>query len=254
MSQATHLSAALLQAPEARPETAAQQASALAFDWRTQLAAPLLGLLLLSVPLIAWDLDFEVAGWLWRWQGEQWLLKNSIWTETVLHQGGRALSQLGFLIVFVLAWRSRTRVELRRSTRPLLYLALAVLLSTAVAALGKRAMTYDCPWDMQAFGGDKVSLAVFERRPPNVADGHCFPAGHASAGYAWVALYFAAAAAGLSRRRQRLLLLGALLAGVTLGFAQQLRGAHFLSHDLWTAAICWFVALALTPMLRQSSR
>jgi membrane-associated PAP2 superfamily phosphatase len=30
------------------------------------------------------------------------------------------------------------------------------------------------------------------------------------------------------------------------GFShQQLRGAHFMSHDVWTAAICWFTALAL---------
>ncbi|MNV84902.1 hypothetical protein D3C71_1788110 [compost metagenome] len=33
--------------------------------------------------------------------------------------------------------------------------------------------------------------------------------------------------------------------GLLFGFAQQLRGAHFLSHDVWTLAISWFVALAL---------
>jgi hypothetical protein len=31
--------------------------------------------------------------------------------------------------------------------------------------------------------------------------------------------------------------------GVVFGATQQLRGAHFLSHDLWTAAICWFNSL-----------
>jgi membrane-associated PAP2 superfamily phosphatase len=27
--------------------------------------------------------------------------------------------------------------------------------------------------------------------------------------------------------------------------AQQVRGAHFLSHDLWTAFLSWFMSLAL---------
>ncbi|WP_210763428.1 hypothetical protein [Xanthomonas hydrangeae] len=32
------------------------------------------------------------------------------------------------------------------------------------------------------------------------------------------------------------------------GGVQQLRGAHFLSHDLWTAMICWCTALAVFRM------
>ena len=71
----------------------------------------------------------------------------------------------------------------------------------------------------------------------------CFPAGHASAGYAWVALYFFF----LARRpawRWRGLAIG-LIAGAVFGIAQQLRGAHFFSHDLWTLMICWSTALLL---------
>ncbi len=36
-----------------------------------------------------------------------------------------------------------------------------------------------------------------------------------------------------------------LLAGLLLGAAQQLRGAHFMSHTLWTGWICWSVAVLL---------
>jgi len=41
-----------------------------------------------------------------------------------------------------------------------------------------------------------------------------------------------------------------IAAGVVFGIAQQLRGAHFLSHDLWTAAICWTTAVGLYLWLR----
>ena len=37
---------------------------------------------------------------------------------------------------------------------------------------------------------------------------------------------------------------GALLLGVVYSAGQWARGVHFLSHDVWSLAICWFVALA----------
>jgi membrane-associated PAP2 superfamily phosphatase len=39
--------------------------------------------------------------------------------------------------------------------------------------------------------------------------------------------------------------------GLLFGFSQQLRGAHFLSHDLWTLAICWGTALGLFLWFRR---
>jgi membrane-associated PAP2 superfamily phosphatase len=45
--------------------------------------------------------------------------------------------------------------------------------------------------------------------------------------------------------RSGLVLFAVILAGVVFGFAQQLRGAHFISHDLTTALICWSVTLLL---------
>ena len=69
----------------------------------------------------------------------------------------------------------------------------------------------------------------------------CFPAGHASAGYAWMALYFFFLA---TRPQWRWLGLAVgIVLGLLFGVVQQLRGAHFLSHDLWTAVICWSCAL-----------
>lgn len=35
---------------------------------------------------------------------------------------------------------------------------------------------------------------------------------------------------------------GALWGGLALGVTQTLRGAHFSSHTLWTALVCWGVA------------
>ena len=41
----------------------------------------------------------------------------------------------------------------------------------------------------------------------------------------------------------------ALVIGLVFGIAQQLRGAHFLSHDLWALMVCWLVALSLHRLM-----
>jgi membrane-associated PAP2 superfamily phosphatase len=37
----------------------------------------------------------------------------------------------------------------------------------------------------------------------------------------------------------------AVAAGLVLGVSQQLRGAHYMSHTLWTAWVCWTVGFAI---------
>jgi membrane-associated PAP2 superfamily phosphatase len=48
-------------------------------------------------------------------------------------------------------------------------------------------------------------------------------------------------------------LIAALAAGLLLGLVQQLRGAHYLSHTLWTAWICWAVGFAIDAFLHRGS-
>lgn len=210
---------------------------------------PLCLLLPASLWLIASKADFVIAGYWFSLQGGEWALRDAFWTETLVHQGGRAASLLAWLAVLIAAARAHRQAG-GRWQAPLRYLAAAVLLSVAMVSLAKHGLSSDCPWDMQAFGGKRPTLSILDPRPADLPAGHCFPAGHASAGYAWVALYFALAAAGVRCGGPRLGLLAALGAGAVFGLSQQLRGAHFLSHDLWTLAICWCSALALRPMLR----
>lgn len=78
--------------------------------------------------------------------------------------------------------------------------------------------------------------------------GRCWPSGHASAGFCLFAWYFAALR--LERRRVALYLLaGVIVIGSLLSVGRVAQGAHFVSHCLWSAAVCWFVTLALYEAL-----
>jgi membrane-associated PAP2 superfamily phosphatase len=96
---------------------------------------------------------------------------------------------------------------------------------------------------MERYGGKVPYTRLVEGNPAGVINGRCFPAGHAAGGFSFVGIYFA-----LRDRHSKIARAGlaaGLILGTIYGYAQMARGAHFLSHTVWSAAICWFAALGL---------
>jgi membrane-associated PAP2 superfamily phosphatase len=131
----------------------------------------------------------------------------------------------------------------RRWRGPLGTMALSVLLGVGAVGAMKQVTNVDCPWSLTEFGGERPYVSLFADRPDNLQRGRCFPGAHSSSGFALFACYFAAL--GRGRWRARLALGVALLVGGGFAAGQEARGAHFLSHDLWSAAIMWFSCLAV---------
>jgi len=89
-----------------------------------------------------------------------------------------------------------------------------------------------CPWALDRYGGMEPYHHFFDPLPAGVKPdcGECFPAGHASGGFALMGL-------GLlfTRRRARWFGFAAgMTCGWIMGIYQMLKGAHFLSHTVTT--------------------
>ncbi|WAT15869.1 phosphatase PAP2 family protein [Xanthomonas fragariae] len=213
---------------------------------------PLACVLLASALLMGAGGDQWIADALYRLEGGHWLLKDHWFTSSVIHRVGKWLSTaagVSVLVLTVIAW---CRPRLRALRWPMTCLASSIALSTSLVSLLKSWTAMDCPWDLSRYGGTQAMIGLFESRHGIAASG-CFPAGHASAGYAWVALYFCALSLRPAWRFPGLF--AGLAAGLIFGVAQQLRGAHFLSHDLWSLTVCWVSALAMyCVMLARSGR
>lgn len=202
----------------------------------------LVGIAVLAA-MAATDIDFRWTGWLYGLEGQRWALKSAFVTETLIHRMGRDLSSLawlGVVVAWALTWR---RTAHRGARRPLAVLAVSVLLATSLVAWIKSWSNMDCPWDLLQYGGHRPYVGLWEARPAALGHNRCFPGGHASAGYAWMALYFFFLAVRPSWRW--LGLATGVVMGLVFGVAQQLRGAHFLSHDVWAALLCWSVAVVV---------
>ena len=186
--------------------------------------------------------DRWIADHLYQLEGHQWLWKDAWLTKQFIHLDGKRLSVaagVSTAVISAVSWSSSRWSRVRGSAT---YLLLSVSLATLIVSLLKRLTGMDCPWDLIPYGGPRPYIGLFSFRHGLAASG-CFPAGHASAGYAWVALYFAAASIKPGWRWCGLAI--GLFFGAVFGISQQVRGAHFLSHDLWALAVCWYTALAL---------
>lgn len=117
--------------------------------------------------------------------------------------------------------------------------ALRMALAAAAVALAREASRHSCPWDLVEFGGTAQWFGLLAELPANPGPGRCLPAAHASSGFALFGLYFALRAhrPGLAR----IALAAACALGTLAGAVQVLRGAHFVSHALWSGWIAWAV-------------
>jgi len=225
-------------------EHALMASTTLALDTPVADRGPLqdaLTLLLAFLALLAWDLgglDLPLVRWygsttgfVWR---DQWL------TGGVMHEGVRAAAWVVFGLLVVSIWRPLPFARLL-TRRERIWWVVTTLACVALIPLLKRASWTSCPWSLIEFGSGTaryVSHWAFGVR--DGGPGGCFPSGHASSAFSFLTGWF------VLRRRAplaaRIWLAVTLAAGLLFGWVQMMRGAHYLSHSLWTAWVCWAVA------------
>jgi membrane-associated PAP2 superfamily phosphatase len=207
---------------------------------RVVLRIGILGIMFTLALELFTDTDLALQDHLFNFQTGQWMVDPlarapRFWFYTfpklVLFPAGGLL-----LLAFFVA---PLRAKLRLSQRETLYLFCCIAGIPLLAGTGKNLTHVHCPSELARYGGTEEYAKVIARyRPPwKKVPPHCFPAGHASGGFALFGLYFL--------RRRPVWLLPGMAVGWTMGLYQMLKGAHFLSHTLMTM----FLALAFSAGL-----
>ena len=167
--------------------------------------------------------------------------KHSVFLEVWLHSRAKRVVILFGLLVLASWLISLRYTAWATHRRPLGYLVMALALSTVIVTPLKALTAVHCPWDLAQYGGEEIYTPLLAERAPTLKPGRCWPGGHASSGFSLFALYFL-----FRDKRPRLArgwLVGALLFGGLLSLGRMLQGAHFISHNLWTAAFDWLICL-----------
>lgn len=179
-------------------------------------------------------------------------LKNNVFLEIVMHQGLKnlmvfvSLTMIGLWMLGLKNWLPSTTslnkaIWIRTHHHQFLWVFVAMLIATSTISIFKHFSEHACPWSLLIYGGTQPLIPLFGRLPVGAEAGHCFPGGHASGGFALMAFYFGFRDT-LPKLAKTGLLIG-LIFGLLMGYAQMMRGAHFMSHNLWTAWIVWMVLL-----------
>jgi membrane-associated PAP2 superfamily phosphatase len=218
--------------------------------WIAHLALPVVAAFAILASLEHTGLDLWVADHWYAFEGYRWALRDHWLTYEVIHHDGKEVL-VGFgLMLTVLLVMSHHWPRMQRWRRPLGYLLTCMVVLPGLVAWSKHFSQAPCPWDMVRYGGNILYRHNLDYGFGASGPGHCFPAGHASGGFALLALYFASY---LYARRPAWFLLPGIAVGFIFALGQEARGAHFLSHDLWTLTVCWFGALGLYLLFRPAT-
>lgn len=200
-----------------------------------------------AVSLQATGLDAAVSSHFYDPAQHRFLISTKGWLELLGHRLGKSFVLTCWLLLLAFALACRWLPGVTGHRRLLWTLVVAMALGPALVSFLKGINSHRCPWNLREFGGAEDYSA--EWFVAAVDAGRCFPGGHAAAGFSIVAVAFA----GEVLRDRRLRGIGLWL-GFSVGSAFSLlrvaQGAHFMSHNLWAAAIdLWAAALVFSPLL-----
>jgi membrane-associated PAP2 superfamily phosphatase len=147
-------------------------------------------------------------------------------------------------VFFLGLWLASFKVESLAPQRwQYAYLFFLIIFSSSMIGILKSQSGHACPWNMT----DPTATGFLWNF--SLRHGHCFPGGHAATGFSLMAGFFAFRQS--QPKRAYFYLLAGLILGFAMGWAQMMRGAHFLSHNLWTAWVIWSCNVCLYPMFNK---
>ncbi len=179
----------------------------------------------------------------------RWLIHSK---ETMLHflcysglKFSVILVGIFFIIFCCFSYYSKKLEPLRTC---LLIVTLSLVLVPLIVAGAKHITNVHCPRELRIYGGtnsDTKLLNNCHKQYVQAKRGKCFPAGHATTGFAFMSLFFA-----FRNRKLRILGLAlGLILGWIAGIYQMLRGEHFLSHTVVTMILSWLVIICIKEFI-----
>lgn len=191
--------------------------------------------------VLAWSasgLDLDVArrfgsaaGFGWR---DAWL------TRRLIHDGSTlvACAALAMLVVSL----ARAPAFMGAMPRSIRVRWIATTLASLLVVVALRQQSgVSCPWSLKEFGGVASAWTAWSWLGGNDGGpGQCFPSAHAAIGFAFLCGWHALRP--YAPRAANAWLIASLAFGLALSATQVVRGAHFVSHCLWSAWLCWATA------------
>lgn len=220
--------------------------------------ASILGLILLLAFFELTNTDLLIQEHLYLPLEKTWVLKDpGLRYRAIFYTGIKIpifIIGISALIASIVSWKKKIWNDYRKGL--IIVTLTLIILPVSIALVGKNLTNVQCPDDLNHFAGRIPYVKLFDHYPinPNSTDGKwprgkCFPAGHASGGFALLSLV-----CFFKRKRNKVLaFFFAMSTGWIMAIYQMLRGAHFLSHNLTTMFLALILVSSLNLLIKDFS-
>ena len=194
------------------------------------------------------NIDIIIQNYFYNFETKSWLIdKDEPILKLFLYDGlKQGLIIFGvFILILLIFFRKYEFVKEYKKGLIILLLS-SIFVPTIVGSL-KAITNTPCPCNIEHFGGEYPDIKVFDKYPEDFiqkSKAKCWPAGHASGGFALMALFFFFK----NPRNQFFGLIGAITLGWSMGTYKMLLGDHFLSHTIITMILAWIIILTIVKL------
>ncbi len=212
-----------------------------------------LSILLLFITILLFqytNIDIWLENYFYDFHTHTWLVdeKNKL-LDLIFYSGiKKVLVVFGLSLLFIFIF-FRNKSFLKAYKKGLLIVILSFIFIPIIIGGLKRVTNTPCPNDLKIYGGKYPDIKILTPYPKNspLKCKHikCWPAGHASGGFALMALFFLFK----SKKNKNLALLLGLSVGWAMGLYKMFVGDHFLSHTIVTMILAYLIMFIIAKIV-----
>jgi len=197
---------------------------------------------LTSIDILVQDYFYNLNTNSWIWDSNEPISK------FLFYDGIKKLLILfAFFILCSLVFFRKKEIIKTYKKGLIIVLLSAIIIPITIGSL-KATTNMPCPKNIEYFGGNYPDVKLFDSYPTEFVQNKkikCWPAGHASGGFALLSLFFL-----FKKRRNQIYALSfALSVGWSMGTYKMLIGDHFVSHTIITMLIAWLLVLIIYKII-----
>lgn len=196
------------------------------------------------------NVDVWVENLFFNFKTHTWMVDRDNQILKVIFYTGikKVLIVFAVSLLFALIFFRKKRVIKEYKKGIIIVVLSAIFVPVTVGAL-KAVTNTPCPKNTNIYGGVYPEVKVLESYPKtwhkrkNIK---CWPAGHASGGFALLSLFFLFKS---KKNRKRAIALG-MSVGWAMGLYKMFIGDHYLSHTIVTMLLAWLIILVIAKLVK----
>ena len=200
------------------------------------------------------NLDIFVQNFFYNFETKNWIIdKDEPILKFFFYDGIKNLLILFAVNILIFLIFLRKKELIQEYKKGLIIVLLSAIFVPIIISSLKAISNTPCPCNIVNFNGTYPETKVFDSYPKDfiqTSKAKCWPAGHASGGFALMALFFLFK----TPKNQKRALAVALVIAWSMGLYKMLLGDHFLSHTIITMIMAWLIILIIVKFTQFKQR